>query len=234
MREFPESFVKTFGYELRDPFDDICQMLSGGAPFSFSRFGDGEFNAIYGSSGPNTDGHQYFPDLRRRLQEIVESEPDYIMGLLPLAGALRGTDWIRSISGDVHWVSAESLHVALIEGRLGRFFDGLDGKDVALVGPEHLRPLSERRHWSYAPVPLPDCWTKYDEIIETLKDTVPGSGGVILFCAGLTTNVLIDDLYRHNPMNTYLDVGSVFDPLVGVSSRDYHEKLDAELLEALR
>jgi len=219
---------------LPDPYDEIVGMLREGASFAFSRFGDGEFNAIFGVEGVNRDGHQYFPEMGRRLREIVEREPDYLMGLQPMAifthGA-RQTMWMSSSTPDDgmrRWVLADSLHDASLDNRLDGFLDSLEGKDVLLVGPQHLRGFSESKGWRYQPVPGHDCWTAYEETLERLKSSTPGSGGVVLLCASMMSNVLLDDLFTLNPANTYIDTGSLFDPYAGVISRPYHEELDLE------
>jgi len=217
---------------LPDPYDEIVGMLRDRVPFAFSRFGDGEFNAIYGVEGVNCDGHRYFPDMGRRLREIVEREPDYLMGLQPGAILMHGAWRTVAISGGTpndgqrSWMLADSLHDASLNNRLDSFLDALGGRDVLLVGAEHLRGFSESKGWRYQPVPAHDCWTAYEETLEGLKSSIPSSGGVLLFCASMMSNVLLDDLYTLNPANTYIDTGSLFDPYAGVISRLYHEELD--------
>jgi hypothetical protein len=217
-----ESFIP------EDPFEDIVTMLDHGEAFSFSRFGDGEFNAIFGVDGANCDGHPYYPDLGSRLRKVVESKPDYLMGLQPLAVVFHGARQISGVAGDRAWVLADSLHLASKEGRLGRFFDTLVGRNVTLVGPGHLHELSEAREWTHHTVPSRKCWTQYSEIRELLKGSIPAADGVVLFCASMMSNVLIDDLYRFNSANTYIDAGSVFDPYAGIDSRAYQRGLGQE------
>jgi hypothetical protein len=226
--------IREFGYDLLDPFEEICGMLDRGEPFSFSRFGDGEFNAIFSVDGANIDGHRYFPDLGRRLAEILKREPDYIMGLQPLVVLMRNIKDIHTLSGDIRWVQADSLHLASMEGRLGGFFAALGQRRVLLVGAPHHRPLAERRSWQFVEVAYGDCWPQYESLCPALESHAVADGTVFLFCASMTANVLIDDLYRLNPRNTYIDVGSVFDPYVGVDSRDYHKELDPDPIRGLR
>jgi hypothetical protein len=227
MDDYAERFAEDAGYRLRDPFDHICTMLAAGTPFSFSRFGDGEFNAIFEVGGRNASGHRYFPDLGRRLKAIVESKPDYMMGLLVLAVLIHGAERILSISRDIRWVSAGGFQSAVVEGRLGPLFDALSGRQVMLVGPRHLLGLAESKGWEHIEVPSKDCWLQYEDITVRLKSLVPGSDSVVLFCASMMSNVLIDDLYHHNSANTYLDIGSAFDPSVGVRSRAGYSEIVA-------
>lgn len=212
----------------QDPFDEIISKLGDETPFAFSRFGDGEFGAIFGVGEANCDGHPYFPDLGRRLKSIVESNPSYMMGLQPLAVLHHGICNILQLAGERNWVLADSLHRASVEARLGELFEALSDRDVTLVGPEHLRMLSERHGWALCLIPERKCWTEYESVLGRLKESLATSGGVVLFCASMMSNVLIDDLHAIKPGNTYIDAGSVLDPFAGVETRDYHATLGSE------
>jgi hypothetical protein len=216
-----------------DPFEEMVTMLGEGTAFSFSRFGDGEFNAILGVEGSNCDGHPYYPDLGLRLKEIVQSRPCYLMGLQALAVVFHGARQIHALAGDLPWVLADSLHLASGEGRFDVFFEALAGREVMLVGPGHLGELSGLRGWSHCPVPARDCWKQYGETYERIVESLAESGHVVLLCASMMSNVLIDDLYGLNPANTYIDAGSVFDPYAGVKSRTYHRELGPEAMRQI-
>lgn len=242
MLELRREFERQAGFELEDPFDRICEMLGDSRPFSFSRFGDGELNAVFGLEAEaanhapyasNCDGHEYFPSMRRRLKEILTGGPEYMMGLLPLALVVYDSRLILSIAPGVRWVLANSLHLALAQGRLGSFFDALDGRDVWLVGPEHLAEPARRMGWDFLQVRSRNCWVDYEETSQRLRDSMPESEGVLLLCASMMSNVLVDDLHAANPRNTYIDVGSVLDPFGGVKSRIYHESVEADSLSRM-
>lgn len=222
-------FAQEFGYDLSDPLADMCARLGEGSAFSFSRFGDGELNAIFGVDGANCDGHRYFPELGRRLAEILARRPGYVLGLQPLAILVHGAERVRSVSAGIRWVFAGCLHWASIEGRLGGFLDALADREVVLVGAPHHRQLAKARSWRFVEVAYGDCWPQYESLRATLESRAVSSGIVFLFCASMTANVLIDDLHQLNGDNTYIDAGSVFDPYVGVHSRNYHEMLSPEL-----
>jgi hypothetical protein len=228
-----DKFAEEFGYELSDPFDELCAMLAEERPFSFSRFGDGEFNAIFGEDGANCDGHRYFPDLGRRLREILEREPDYVMGLQIPVIIARGAKSIHATSGAVRWVLGGGIHLASMEGRLGVLFDSLACREVLLVGASHHRRLAEEKEWQFVEIANKDCWLQYESLRNALEWLAAHDGVVFLFCASMTANVLIDDLHRRNPRNTYIDIGSVLDPYGGVKSRNYHKELALDPLTGL-
>ena len=65
----------------RMPLAYYVSMLSGGKPFSFSRFGDGEWNAILGKPGQNCDGHAFFPELGADLRDALIQKLPYLYGM---------------------------------------------------------------------------------------------------------------------------------------------------------
>ncbi|MEF8811131.1 MAG: hypothetical protein V5A47_09435, partial [Bacteroidales bacterium] len=61
-------------------YKDLIDNLIDREPFAFARYGDGEWNAIFGKDGTNCDGHEYYEDMGKRLADIVRSNPSYLMG----------------------------------------------------------------------------------------------------------------------------------------------------------
>jgi hypothetical protein len=218
---------------LPDPYVDICKDLAAGKPFAFSRFGDGELAAVFGVEGANSDQQKFHPELGRRLTEILERKPDYLLGLQTLAVLVHGARPILLDFPGIEWVLADSLHNASMEGRLGSFLTALSGREVCLVGAPHHLPMAEERRWRFVEVPYGDCWPQYESILARLDSLAADDDTVFLLCASMTANVLLDDLHTRNPRNTYIDLGSVFDPHVGVKSRDYHHQLDPDPLKGI-
>ncbi len=208
-------------------YKEICERIKNGENFAFSRYGDGEWNAIYQDSGRpfNCDRHQYFPDMGKRLKAIIESKPDYMMGLQPLAVQQRPF----LIELHPNWVNSDVLHNASIDEGLNTFYDAIKGKEIRLIAPEYLADIDLYFHWEeHILVPDVDCWMGYDRLLAVLKTMALDSNQIFLFCASMMTNVLIDDLYKLNRNNTYIDCGSIFDVYVGKQTRTYHKKLCIE------
>ncbi|MBP8137467.1 MAG: hypothetical protein KAY61_04620, partial [Candidatus Eisenbacteria bacterium] len=69
-------FVRSWWLRRRIRYEDLpleafVTPLEKGEPYSFTRFGDGEWYAILGAPGANADGHQYFPQLGSDLREVL-------------------------------------------------------------------------------------------------------------------------------------------------------------------
>jgi len=210
-------------------FDDLCNNISNDIHFAFSRYGDGEWNAMFGKAGANCDGHVYFDDLGARLRDVVQSAPDYYLGMQSLAMKLAGgriNIFRDNIEGDMEWIDADIMHRASIDGVFDRFFDSLGGKKVFFIGPDRLstiRSCINPVDYRSQEVPLVNCWQMNIEDIKAFASV--HDDWVFLFCASMATNVWIDELYNINSNNTYIDCGSVFDPYCGYHTRTYHKKL---------
>lgn len=206
--------------DLPDVFDLICEKLRNGEPFKFARYGDGEFNAIYGKQGANCDGHEYFPDMGKRLREALESKPNYIVGLQPLTLASERWPQIQKDFPDIQWVDADSIHNASIDGRLEEMFRAIS-EDVILVGPAHLKPLQYKYEYDFIEIPSVNCWQQYEYVVDSLMDR---KKAIVLLCASMMSEVIIHDF--KDSSHTFIDLGSVLDPFAGVKSRRYHHKLN--------
>lgn len=76
MKAYRDEITGRWHSDLPDVFDLMCEKLRKREPFSFARYGDGEWNAIYGKKGANCDGHEYFPDMGERLRRIVKKRSE--------------------------------------------------------------------------------------------------------------------------------------------------------------
>ena len=195
-------------------YQELISKLNNRENFSFSRFGDGEFACMLGKSGANCDGHEYFPDLGERLNQAW-NEPKGIVGTQRYGQAMYPQFTHTGIDADI-------LHKASIAGELVEFLNALDRVNFILVGPSHLRRLYIPKPDHFIEVPTKNAWRDYSRIqAEVLMASAPDD--VVLYCCGMMAEVLIWDMYSDD--FTQIDCGSVFDPYVGVNSRQYHKKL---------
>lgn len=226
MKAYRDEITGRWHSDLPDVFDLMCEKLRNGEPFSFARYGDGEWNAIYGKKGENCDGHEYFPDLGERLRKIVESKPKYLMGMQPLTVASERWAQIEKDFPGIDWVDGDSIHNASIDGKMESLFAAIrESENVFIVGPWYLNEMRKYFKFTLLPVPPKNCWLYYDMIINYIIKKEPYcADGVYLLCSSMMSEVLIDDL--SNTTHTLIDIGSAFDPYCGVKSRRYHHKLN--------
>lgn len=211
-------------------YTTILKNIRHGKHFSFSRYGDGEFTAILRALGKktsrhNTDKHLYYPDMGERLYNILRSEPKYWVGLQPLAMRIMENDVKDILDGlSLKTCSGDLLHSASIRGELQAFFDVLQGRPVVIIGNRYLRGFHKLKSL-LVEIPEVNCWLSYQHIKNELVRVVR-KGDILLYCASMMSEVLIDDMYNlMGDKITQIDCGSLFDPYVHRKTRSYHHKL---------
>ena len=201
-------------------YETILYNIENNIPFAFSRWGDGEFYNVNKKSGKNYDGNIYYSDLGDELKKIVSVKQDYYMGVQTLMkwSMKQGKKYPQE------WCDSDVLHKESINGTLGNFIDILHQKHIVYVGNGSLRKLDFINE--FIEIPYNNCWLQRDKIIKEIRDTFDDElHKVYLLSAGMACNVFIHRLWNMNKKNTYIDVGSVFDPYVGRNTRRYHRKL---------
>lgn len=198
--------------------------------FSFSRWGDGEWKALlHPGAGHNCDGHDYFPSLGAALAEVLESHPRYLLGMQSFAQKRMGDEintWLaqRKLT-DLVWCDSDILHRSSIKDELGAFMGALRQRRNVLVGPARLQPIAAALKAELVEIPLYNAWESYapthSQIVRHLEEDT-----VVLYCAGMTSNVHIDHLWgEYADWVTQIDIGSLFDPFCGIASRSYHQAI---------
>ena len=225
----------------------LIKKLDAKEPFTFSRFGDGEFNTIFnkkdtrGNMGKNCDGHLYYPELGIELLDILKSQPKYFMGLQPLAMRIEGEEiqkLFQENNINIEWSDTDILHNASICGDLGLFIKALKNNECnILAAPEFLSecsklfPIHER-----IIVPDTNAWLEIKQITYDIIKAInlnhkKKKNIIVLIMAGMTANVILDTLYiPYGERITIIDTGSVFDPYCGRNSRSYHKKLEIKAI----
>jgi len=199
---------------------DLTDKIDNNQPFAFSRWGDGEWLNVNKHKGSNCDGNVYYEDLGDALLEIASTKQNYHMGMQTLI------TWSSQQANkyDQNWGDADVMHRASMQNELQPFIKSLTSAHIVYIGNESLKSLPFINE--FIEIPYTNIWndrkTLISRITETFDDNICK---VYCFSAGMATNVFIDQLWKLNNNNTYIDVGSVFDPYVGRITRSYHRKL---------
>lgn len=199
-------------------FDTIKYMMENQIPFTFSRWGDGEWLVVLGlKPGSRFD----LPKQREELNRILKSQPKYLMGMQGLALRLMGEQigtYLDEHTPDIRWMNAEVFHDASMTMDFS-FWDSFKKfPHNLMVAPKHIKKI-----WSNTmEIPEQNCWDKTEEIEEQISQYIEQYPHVTVgFCAGWGANIWIDDLHHKFPQHSYVDFGAVLDPLCGVLSRKY-------------
>ena len=207
-------------------FDLIVDKIKKEIPFSFSRWGDGEFYCMLGNRGKNCDGHVYFKGLREQLLNVIRSNTPYYTGLQGLANRVLCEDpnYIKLISNK-NWCYSDMLHEESQNGKMYQLVNAMNGKHKILVGSRHLEKLPFK--FDHVVIPDDNCWLNVAET-QFKIGTLVRPGSIILYSASMMSNVLIDRFHSDN--FTQIDCGSVWDPYVGRRIRGYQKKMRVKAL----
>lgn len=201
-----------------DKIIDMLQLLKMGEPFALTRFNDGEMNGIVQPKNTYTAarGDQFVDEnLKSKLKEaLLYEKENYWKGIpCPLCfPQLHGH--ANSIIGDYDYktyaVVQTNRNLSTVVTSLGGMLRGrrviwVSGNDQNIHNL-HMVGISVYGHIK---VNAQNAWANY----EKLKDISFSNGDVVLLSCGPLAEVLVYDWFKDNPGATFLDIGSVFDPL---------------------
>ena len=199
-------------------------------PFSWVRYGNGEWDLILGRGKRTGSGSQWFThSLREAMRETVIHHHGKVMArqseqYLRKVGLWgKSQMWLKASRIEIDWQSGEVLHRASLAGELGPFVQALN--DPLFVGPQWLESL--RISGDVMPIPEQDCWDDVRAIEVAIRQH--GEGRTVCISAGPAAKVLIHRLHGENMQ--LIDCGSLWDVYCGKPSRKYHKAMSSEVIE---
>ena len=210
--------------------------LGAGVNFALVRFGDGEMAIINGDaidlSQKHHGEHKYTPQnaedekYRRILEQSLLYKADYYFVGLPCRCCVgdRHCDELRAQSTqDESQMTWANIFVnANYEIFQAETVPLLNKRRVNIVCHENAEigklPFAVRRDFRVGG----NAWVKdYQRLLGEMAAYIDDNrvrGEVFLFCAGVLSNMLIYELAKRYPDNTYIDLGSVFDVVMGLGA----------------
>ncbi len=215
-------------------FRQECEMflrkLRDNVPFALTRFGDGELSIIEGRSLDLTEkGNGEFvyradgtmEEHRRRLRRSFQYKADgYYIGIAcPCCVGQEKFEYMRDLSG----VGEEHLTWAniLVNANYKRFCR----QSLEIFQDRRVLYVCHRKS-NVAKLPFDvekvfgvgtNAWIEDAHVVDEVRDYIDSNnleGAVVLASAGPLANFLCCELFAHNPKNTYLDIGSIYDSIM--------------------
>jgi len=218
------------------PLSYYVGRLAANEPFSFVRYGNGEWDGIRGTRDRTGSGSQKLnvpglqQDLMRSLM-MAHKSGNYLLGMqnyMQKRPEWQGvTQWLKDHAPGLTWHDADVFHHASSRAELWPLIQELRKKSLIFIGPPHLGKISARLPYQgHVVVPLPNGYQNKKKIRRAiLKQKGPA---VFCFSAGPLAKVLIYELFPVlGKENFLIDFGSLWDVYVGVKSRSYHKKITA-------
>jgi len=213
--------------------DWYLNQMREGQPFTFVRFGNGEWNCIFSKATRTGSGSQALtsPALRQGLEAAVRfSDKRYFRGIQSVDYLRHLGLWslISEYEPEVKWHVGDMWHHASARGKLYPLVKWLRTQRVGLIGPAFLNSLLP---WAWhVKVKPKDCFQDYYKIRSAILSQ--SVADVYAFSAGPTAKVLIRELYEVIGHRAFiLDFGSLWDPYCGKVSRKYHKKITPDLVK---
>lgn len=217
----------------KTPLSFFSNLLMSQTPFSFARFGDGEWAGIVGQQGANCDGHEYSQGLKEGLRNCLNNPLGYHYAIQPRAiknDAKEILAYLKKHPIEIKWHNADVFHDANLSAQLYPLVESLRKREVVLVGPKHLKSLDQNVFplHSFLEIPANNCFESIDSIKKNILSTAETSEHLVFaLSASMAANVIIHDLFPQiGEQHTMLDLGSLWDVYVGVQSRSVYRNRD--------
>jgi hypothetical protein len=197
-------------------------MLYANKPFAFSKFNDGEIGAIMDPAAVVSRGFQQSSKemAQKLLEALTFSHPDYHIGIpcsrcypehhkfarARVKGRVLSANLLINANA---WVTTTALRYVLPFRRVHMVVS-----EQADVSRLWFKPVNVVK------VPDRDAWQSYHNLLTFSQKF--GDGDVVLLCCGPLGRVLVYDWFRENPNITYLELGSMLDPVTKKRAYMYH------------
>jgi len=213
------------------PVEHYLQLIKDNKPFSLSRFGDGEILNIFPLHWlkVNCDGSAFLPEIKEPMKDIFRNQFDYYHCLLDCSFDLNGDlfrNFLEETCPDMDFYNGEIFQEMIAEGRIEELITTVStNHNPVFVGGSHFQNIHLLNGFVNSPihlqVPNKDSFKEITNIINEIGELITQGHRMFLFSAGYTTKVIIDTLFPYVGEDCYLlDMGSLFDPFVGILSRD--------------
>jgi hypothetical protein len=213
--------------------DWFVERIASREPFTFTRWGDGEWLAVLEIDGAQSPEQDFLPELCGAVRSVLLSRPSYRLGMQPYAirqyGELIEPYILRYGLDDLDWIWADVFHHANIHGELVRVAEALRRTSLVFVGPAHLQCVSERLGaYVFVEVPAHNAYHSLEEVFDRLEVILGGasSPSFVSVSMGIAANILINRLHERFHDHILCDMGSVWDVHAGVKSRGYMQKVE--------
>lgn len=207
--------------------------LKNNEPFTFVRYGDGEWLTILGFYGiKNSNGCTFTKALSDDMRSVLLRQNPYHHAILKIAKRERFVPyndkrhryggpvidtWLKRNEITLPWYNGDVLLEESLKGKLFPLIEQIREKRVLYVGNMRLRNLNMRSHGffpyvAYIEPPVRDAHEVIDDILYDIYRAIRRYDiDFVGWSAGLAKVVMMDEVYMRFPEVTQIDFGSMFD-----------------------
>ena len=216
---------------INHPVEYYLKKIDNKEPFSFIRLGDGEILTMWPLHWlkVNCDGSAFLPEIKEPMKDIFRHKYDYYHCLLDCSFDLNGDlfrKFIEETCPDMDFYNGEVWQEMVGDGRIEELTATIS-KDYhpVFVGGSHFENIHLLKGFIHEPihvkVPNKDSFLHINSIMSEISRLFLEGNRMFLFSAGYTTKIIIDQFYPFIEDEAFMiDMGSVFDPFLGILNRD--------------
>lgn len=215
------------------PLNWFVGRLKNSEPFTFARYGDGEWLTILGFYGMhNSNGCTFTRALSDDMRTALSYQNLYHHAILKIARRERHVlyngekhpyggqvidKWLYNNDIKMDWYDGDVLLEESLQGRLFPLIEQIREKRVLYVGNKRLKQLNMRGvgFFPYTAYIEPEPQNAHKVIDDILYDIYrairKNEIDFIGWSSGLAAKVMIDEVYMRYPEITQIDFGSMFD-----------------------
>ncbi len=215
------------------PLSWFVNKLKNNEPFTFARYGDGEWLTILEFLGmKNSNGCTFTEDLSRDMRAVLRRENPYYHAILKIAKRERPVSfkgqpvpyggsvidkWLKANDVWLAWYDGDVLLEESLKGNLFPLIEQVRERRVLYVGNERLRGLNMRNagffpYLAYVEPPPRDAHRVIDQLLKDIFSAIRRNRiDFIGWSSGLASKVMIDEVFMKYPEISQIDFGSMFD-----------------------
>lgn len=222
-----------------EDLDEVLRLITESDSLALSRYADGEASILKNITVGNKDGWLYKKDknliFRHDLRHaLLCTDKNYLYGLSCTCCDKPNHDFLRnSVRAPLEQLTFSNLWVnanfpVFNERFLPALRDSRKPVFICTGSKARVSDLEARIHvGGFIPIPgnCVEYWEKHREHVRGLMDLRASqhNGAIFLFAAGPLSEILIYEMWKANPNNVYLDIGSTLDRILfRRQSRAYH------------
>lgn len=206
--------------------DQFIQMIKDDQGFSFARLSDGGFFCIWGHKGVNCDGVVYTQEQADSLISVIKDSA-ITHGLTSIAvHRARAKEWLEDQKVSILWYDADVMNKASDEGKLYPLIEYFRTRKTIICGPTHLKKFRGFPIRAFVECHPTAAFEEVDALEQEIAYRIDKTDAdLVLLSAGQGASpTLVSRLHSLHPKINVIDVGSLWDPYVGVMSRSGHKK----------
>lgn len=209
--------------DFKKDFIEVIELINSKKPFALSRFADGEVAIMQGRQKNGADNWispNYLTTLGKDLLEAITLVGDDVyFGISCGCCDVKGRDYLLSlIKGKEENVTFSNIFVNGNYSDFMQFFSNLK-TPIHLIS-NHKTDINRFPMGVKSHLPIPDnCIEFYENLRDEFRKSIEDyykdiRGELFIISAGPLSEIIIDILWKTNPNNQYIDVGSAISEFV--------------------